>query len=340
LLVGILALPAVAKVHLSETGSTLLYPIMTVWIKRFARAEGGVQIDAGATGSGVGISAATNGSVQIGASDAYLSDKQMAAGGLLNIPLAVSAQEVDYNVPELRGGPPLQLTADVLGGMYAGTLQFWDDPKIAALNPGRTLPHHAILPVVRADGSGDTFIFTEYLSLALPAWDSTIHYGANVRWPHLRRRLYGTGNAGMIDTCSRAPYSIAYIGISYAERARASGIDVAALRNRSGAFVLPTTGVIRETASAEAASTPDNGRLSMIYSAGTDAYPIVNFEYAIVKAEQPVTGVATPLREFLDWIVDSQSGNDPELLSTVHFAPLPERVRAIARREIASITGT
>jgi phosphate transport system substrate-binding protein len=340
-LVALAAFPAGATVHLSETGSTLLYPIMTVWIRDFCQANAGVRIDAGATGSGVGISAAINGSVQIGASDAYLSDKQMEAGGVLNIPLAVSAQEVDYNVPELRGGPPLQLTAEVLGGMYDGTLEFWDDPKIAALNPGRDLPHHAILPVVRSDGSGDTFIFTQYLSLALPSWNSTIHFGTNVHWPHLRRRtLYGTGNAGMIDNASRAAYSIAYLGISYDARARAAGLSVAALQNRSGAFVAPTTGVIADTASARAEDTPENGRLSLIYSAGADAYPLVNFEYAIVKSEQPAAGVAEPLRAFLDWIVDAQSGNDPALLSTVHFAPLPERVRAIARREIASITGT
>ncbi|HEV8020429.1 MAG TPA: phosphate ABC transporter substrate-binding protein PstS, partial [Candidatus Lustribacter sp.] len=328
-----------AATRLSETGSTLLYPILTVWIERFAPTEPGVRVDAAPTGSGVGIASAISGSAQIGGSDAYLSDAQMKANDLLNVPLAVSAQEIDYNVPELRDTPPLHLSGPVLAGMYDGSIPRWDDPQILALNPGRTLPHHAIVPIHRNDGAGDTFIFTQYLSFTAPSWDQTVHYGTLVRWPANKRAAEGTGNAGMIDTASHAPYSIAYVGISYAERARSEGLAVAALQNRSGAFVLPTTDATLATAEAVAKAVPDDGRISMIYTPGASAYPLVNFEYAIVKVEQRAPGAAAALRDFLDWVIAPDQGNDAATLASVHFAPLPDHVRDIAKRLIASIAG-
>jgi phosphate transport system substrate-binding protein len=330
---------ASAATHMSETGSTLLYPILTVWIERFESGHSDVQIDAAATGSGDGIRAAVTGRVEIGGTDAYLDDRQMLQHDLLNVPLAVSAQEVAYNVPELRGAAPLHLTGPVLAGMYDGSIATWDDPQIAALNPGRTLPHHGIVLVHRTDGSGDTFYFTQYLSRSTPMWDRNTHFGTRVHWPSTAATLEGTGNAGMIETCANAAYSIAYVGISYADRARAAGLDVAAIQNRSGAFVLPTVASTRATAEAMAAAVPDDGRLSLVYSSGPDAYPLVNFEYVVVKIAQSAPGTAAAMRDFLNWIVAPDGGNDAALLASVHFAPLPARVRSLARREISSITG-
>jgi phosphate transport system substrate-binding protein len=260
-------------------------------------------------------------------------------GGLLNIPLAVSAQEIVYHLPELRGGPPLHLTGPVLAGMYDGTIAMWDDPKIAMLNPGQALPHRAIHPVHRTDGSGDTSLFTQYLSLSTSSWDQSVHFGTAVHWPKNRKALEGTGNAGVIEIAADAAYSVAYIGISYAERAQAAGLDVAAIQNRNGAFMLPAVEAMAATAGARAKSAPEDGRLSMIYSPGKDAYPLVNFEYAIVKEQQSSQGTATALRDLLSWIVTPDQGNDASLLGTVHFAPLPDRVREIARRLIAGIEG-
>jgi phosphate transport system substrate-binding protein len=268
-----------------------------------------------------------------------LSDAQMKANDLLNVPLAVSAQEVDYNVPELRAAPPLRLSGPVLADIYDGSIARWDDPRILALNPGRVLPHHVIIPIHRTDGSGDTFIFTQYLSFSTPSWDQTVHFGTLVHWPANKKAAEGTGNAGVIDTARNTPYSIAYVGISYAERARTAGLTFAALQNRSGAFVLPTLEATLATAEAMARAVPDDGRLSMTYTPGAGAYPLVNFEYAIVRAEQSAPGSAVALRDFLGWVVAPDQGNDPMLLATVHFVPLPERVRDIAKRLIASISG-
>jgi phosphate transport system substrate-binding protein len=328
-----------ARVRLSETGSTLLYPILTVWIGRFAPTNPNVRIDAVASGSGVGVASVISGRAQIGGSDAYLSDAQMKTNALENIPLAVSAQEIVYNVPELRDQPPLHLSGAVLAGIYDGSIPNWDDPKIVALNPQSTLPHQPIRPIHRTDDSGDTVLFTQYLALSIPARESAAEFGPLVHWPKKNpKALEGIGNAGVLEA-AYARYSIAYAGISYAERAQAQGLQVAAVQNRSGAFVLPTTEATRATAQAMANAVPDDGRLSMIYTSGPDAYPLINFEYAIVKSNQRAPGSASALRDFLNWIVSADEGNDAALLASVHFSPLPERVRAIARRQISAIAG-
>jgi phosphate transport system substrate-binding protein len=328
-----------ARVRLSETGSTLLYPILTVWIGRFAPTHPNLRIDAAASGSGAGVASVISGRAQIGGSDAYLSDAQMKTNALEDIPLAVSAQEIDYNVPELRDQPPLHLSGAVLAGIYDGSIPNWDDPKIVALNPQSTLPHKPIRPIHRTDASGDTVLFTQYLALSIPARESAAEFGPLIHWPKKNpKALEGIGNGGVIET-AYARYSIAYVGISYAERAQAQGLQVAAVQNRSGAFVLPTTEATRATAQAMAGAVPNDGRLSMIDTAGTASYPLINFEYAIVMSNQRAPGSAAALRDFLNWIVASDEGNDATLLASVHFAPLPERVRAIARRQISAIAG-
>jgi phosphate transport system substrate-binding protein len=329
---------AVAKVRLVETGSTLLYPIMTRWIGLYGALHRAMSFRAAPTGSGVGIRAATTGDAQIGASDTYLSDALVKDGRLVNIPLAVSAGEIDYNIPELRGGPALQLSGPILAGIYAGTIASWDDPLIAEINPGRSLPHHTILPVHRSDGSGDTSLFTEFLSRSTPSWDRSVHFGTDVRWPVNPRALESVGNAGVIDMASRVPYSVAYVGISYTARAQVAKLDVAALRDRDGAYVLPTDENLAASVQA-AGALPADGRLSIIYRAGRATYPIVNFEYAVVRTKQTAPGMASALRDFLAWIVSPTTGNAPDLLSEVHMLPLPSQAREVAIQQIKSISG-
>jgi phosphate transport system substrate-binding protein len=159
----------------AETGSTLIYPAFQAWAGSYVKVDPAVHITVGATGSEAGINSAIAGQVQIGTSDAYMSDKQaMANPNILNIPLAISAQLVVVNLPELRGSS-LKLSGPVLAGIYSGKIQEWDVAPIAALNGGVLLPHHAIVPVYRADGSGDTFIFTQFLTFSTP----DVHLGAN-----------------------------------------------------------------------------------------------------------------------------------------------------------------
>jgi phosphate transport system substrate-binding protein len=153
---------AAAQVKLLETGSSLLYPLMNIWVKDYQSSHPDVQITTQSTGSG--ISQAMNGTAQIGASDAYVSDAQIQQTRTLNIPLAISAQQINYNLPELNASQHLHLSGPVLAGIYSGSIQYWDDSQIAELNRDLhvKLPHEKIIPIRRSDGSGDTFIFTQY----------------------------------------------------------------------------------------------------------------------------------------------------------------------------------
>jgi phosphate transport system substrate-binding protein len=328
---------AAAATNLTEAGSTLLYPLMSVWIAKYTQVHPEVQMTAQATGSSAGVADALSGEAQIGGSDAYLTDTQMQAG-LLNIPVAVSAKEIDYNVPELHGGEPLRLSGPTLARIYNGSIAAWDDARIRSINPGRTLPHHAIAPIHRIEGSGDTFLFTSYLALSTPVWDRSVHAGNRVNWPQVGSALGARGNAGMIDLCERVPYSIAYVGISYANRARGSGLDAAVLENRVGAYQAASAEAIQAALDA-AGQVPADGRASMIFANGAGSYPLVNFEYAIVKERQTTPGVANAIRDFLEWAVSPSDGNDPNVLGEFHFEPLPGQARSSALQQIKSISG-
>ena len=160
-----------AEVTLAETGSTLIYPVFRVWAADYPKTHPGVTVTAAATDSGAGVEQAISGAAQIGVSDAYMSDTQVRDNPLvINVPMAISAQTVNYNIPDLNG-QNLKLDGPTLAGIYAGKIQSWDDPAIAAINPNVKLPHNAIVPIRRSDVSGDTFIFTQYLTFTTPSWE-------------------------------------------------------------------------------------------------------------------------------------------------------------------------
>ncbi|HUY60305.1 MAG TPA: phosphate ABC transporter substrate-binding protein PstS, partial [Candidatus Dormibacteraeota bacterium] len=198
---------------LNEAGSTLLYPYLQVLAPAFNAAYSHITLQPGPGGSGKGISDAIGGLVQVGGSDAYLSAALAAANpGLLNIPIAISAQAVDYNVPGVPNH--LKLTGNILAQIYQGKITHWNDSAIAALNPGVSLPATAIVPVRRVDSSGDTFIFTSLLSKTNAAWNRGPSFGTTVTWPAVRSELTAEGNPGMIQVCHNTPGCIAYIGVS------------------------------------------------------------------------------------------------------------------------------
>ena len=176
---------------ISEAGSSLLYPLMGTWASAYQRQTPGVSVKTTSTSSGKGIAAASAGSVDLGASDAYLSSGDVVkTPALVNIPLAIAAQTVIYNLPDVSAADHVRLDAAVLAGIYEGTITTWDDPRIAAINPGASLPADKIVPVYRADMSGDTFLFTGYLSTGSQSapgtqWNSKVGYGTTVAWPHV-----------------------------------------------------------------------------------------------------------------------------------------------------------
>ena len=320
-------------VPLVETGSSLLYPLFNLWVPAYTASHPGANITTTSTGSGAGIAQSLKGLVNIGASDAYLSNTMASAHpNMLSIPLAISSQAINYNLPGITN---LKLSGPILAGIYSGKITNWNDPAIAAANPGVSLPNHVIIPIHRTDGSGDTFIFTQYLTASDSNWASSVKFGTSVSWPAVAGGIGANGNQGMVSAAKANPYSVAYIGVSFADQAAQAGLGQAELLNKAGKYVLPTPATISAAAASVADSTPADERISMVFAPGENAYPIVNYEYAIINANQPTPAIAGAVQDFLTWAITE--GNSMSYLSQVHFIPLPSAVVALSKAQIQKI---
>jgi phosphate transport system substrate-binding protein len=261
LAVSSLAAGRSGAVTIAETGSTLIYPMFKAWVAAYAKIDPDVNLTISATDSGAGIAQAIAKQVQIGVSDAYMSDNQaMANPHILNIPLAIAAQTVEANLPELRG-TPLKLSGPVLVAIYSGKVREWDAEPIASLNRGVHLPHHAIVPVRRADSSGDTFVFTQFLTFSTPAWENRIGYGTTVSRPSTSGVLTASGNQEMVQVIARTQYAIGYVGASFGADADKAGLITAMLENQDGKFLLPTSATIAAAAAPLTPPTPPTSGL-------------------------------------------------------------------------------
>jgi phosphate transport system substrate-binding protein len=314
-----------------ETGSSLFYPLMSAWAAGYAKLHGNIQVTTASTGSGTGQSDALNGTVQIGASDAYLPPSDPT--NLLDIPEDVSAQQIDYNVNGISASHVhLKLSATLLVSIYDGKITKWNDPAIAKLNPGVKLPSETIVPIHRSDGSGDTFIFTQYLAYQDPSgWvQSAGGPATSVQWPSVSSALAEKGNQGMESTCKATPGCIAYIGVSYLREAVKNGLAYAELLNGSDNFVLPTpTNIANEVASFK--KIPTTGAISLVDSkVAKYGYPIANFEYAIVNDDQPSSTTAQAIKAFLAWGMDPRDGSSPTYLAPVYFQSLAPNAMQVA----------
>jgi phosphate transport system substrate-binding protein len=327
--------PASATASMTETGSTLLFPLVSAWATDYQKLYKQLTITTGGTGSGTGITDASTGTVDIGASDAYLSSADKSAHpSLLNIALAISAQQINYNIPHVKSG--LKLDGAVLAGIYSGKITTWNAPQITALNPGMKLPSLKIVPLRRLDSSGDTFLFTSYLNAQSPsAWGAS-NVGTTVSWPSVPGELSETGNGGMVSGCGATKGCIAYIGISYLAKTQAAGLGQAVLKNAAGKYVAPTSATVSAAAAAQTAKTPPNETISLINGPGANSYPIINYEYAIVNTKQTNPTTAEDMRAFLHWAVHSGQSMST-YLSTVNFQALPSKVVGYSDAQIAKI---
>ena len=321
----------------TETGSTLMYPIFNLWASGYAEKFSNSTIQTAGTGSGTGISEAENGTIDIGASDAYLSPSVSQSNpSLRNIPLAISAQLVNYNVPGVTAH--LKLSGKLLSQIYQGQVTNWNAQQIVSANPGVTLPNLPIVTLHRSDSSGDTFLFTSYLSKAdASGWGAKIGYNTTVPWPAAPGALGETGNSGMVSGCKATPGCIAYIGISYLTQTLQAGLGYGALQNGKGQYVLPTSANIAAEAAGFIKKTPANGTISLIYGNINNGYPIVNYEYAIVQAHQSSSSTAKNIRSVLEWAINKNYGSDTSYLSQVDFQALPTKVFAQSVKQILNI---
>jgi len=321
---------------LTETGSTLLYPLWNIWAPAYQSEFSQVSVTTGGTGSGTGIADAASGTVNIGSSDAYLSSTQLTSTpNLLNIPLAISYQIIEYNIPGLTAH--LKLNGTLLSQIYQGKITSWNDPAIAAVNPGVTLPNLKIVALHRSDGSGDTFIFSQYLADSDPAWASKYSFGTTISWPTITNELGENGNGGMVSGCQATSGCIAYVGISYLNSVLSDGETYAQLENGNGQYEMPTSTTVAAEAAGFTAKTPASGTISMIDGKINGGYPIVNYEYAIVNKSQSSATTAKAIRSLLEWAIDPSYGQSSQYLSQVRFEPLPVKIVTQSYKQIKAI---
>lgn len=315
-------------VSLTGAGATFPFPLYTKWVSEYARANPGVAINYQSIGSGGGIRQITEGTVDFGASDAPMTDEQLAkAKDVLHVPTCLGAVVLAYNVQGVGTG--LKLTPAAAAGIFLGEVKSWDDPAIASENPGVPLPSRPIATVHRSDGSGTTKIFLDYLSAVSPAWARGPGSGTSVSWPI---GLGAKGNEGVAGLLKTQPDSIGYVELAYAAQNR---MPVASLRNRAGRFVAPTLESTTAAAAGAARKIPEDLRVSIVDAEGEGAYPIAGFTYILLHARQADAAKGRALVGFLGWaLTDGQKYTAP-----LHYAALPPEVAGKAQDRLSLVTG-
>ncbi|HTR63874.1 MAG TPA: phosphate ABC transporter substrate-binding protein PstS [Candidatus Binataceae bacterium] len=326
-----------APIELKVIGSTSLDPLVKLWIPDYTASHPGVTITSVPAGSGAGVEAVISGTAQIGLSDAYLSDEQAEQNPqLINLPLAISARTINYNIPEI-GKQTLKLDGPAIAGIYSGNIREWDSAEIKALNPGEALPHRTIVPIRREDASGATFIFSQFLEFSTPSWGDKVRSGMSIAWPNVPGEKAAVGNGGELEILAATPYGIAYIGISWEGDVTKAGLGTAMVKNQAGEFLLPTSETISAAASELDARTPPDERLTLVFAPGPNSYPLIAYEYAVVSTRQRDPAVAAAIREFLKWAASPTGGHAAKYLDQVHFVELPLFLRAMNEKQIAQI---
>ena len=328
------AASATASVDLNGAGATFPYPIYRKWTEDYA-AKTGVKVNYQAIGSGGGIRQLSDMTVDFGASDAPMSESDMAGakgGAVMHVPTVVGAVVLGYNLPQLT--QPLMLTGDAIADIFQGKITKWNDPRIATLNKGAKLPAADILVVHRSDGSGTTFIFSDYLSAVNAAWAKAPGRGKELQWPV---GIGAKGNDGVAGQVKQTPNSIGYMELAYAKQNK---IAYAHVRNAAGKFVEPT--IESTTAAAEGALSklPANTdyRISIVNAAGANAYPIASFTWIMLYRNPADAGKARKLNDFLKWALTEGEA----AAGALDFAPLPASLsqKLIARLDSIQVGGT
>jgi len=323
-----LALAAVASraaVLVTGAGATFPYPIYSKWFDEFHKHFSDFQINYQSIGSGGGIRQVTEGTVDFGATDGPMTDEQLAAAKIpiLHLPTVLGAVVPTFN---LAGIERLRFTPEALAGIFLGKVTKWDDAAIAEANPGVKLPAIALVPMHRSDGSGTTYIFTDYLSKVSPEWQRNVGRGTSVNWPV---GLGGKGNEGVAGLVKQTPNAIGYVELIYALQNKLPYGDV---RNRAGQFVLASLESVTAAAAA-AENMPDDFRVSITDPPAAAAYPIASFTWLLVPTRIADAEKGAAIKKFLEWMLsDGQSFAAP-----LNYAPLPLAVVTRERQALSKI---
>jgi phosphate transport system substrate-binding protein len=321
-----LALPVLAQTKLIGAGATFPYPMYSKWFSDYNKLHPDVEINYQSIGSGGGIRQVLAGTVDFGASDGPMTDEQLGQSKvkILHIPTVLGADVPAYNVPGVGG--EIKFTQEALANIFLGKITNWNDPAIAKANPGVNLPNQPIIVVHRSDGSGTTYIFTDYLSKISKEWETTVGKGTSVKWPI---GLGGKGNEGVAGQIRQLQGSIGYIELIYAVQ---NNISYGSVRNPAGTFVKASLDGVTEAA-ASVKTMPADFRVSITNAPGKTAYPISSFTWLLipVQAKDPKNGKI--LADFLNWMVtDGQ-----KTTSQLSYAPLPEGVAEKVKAAIKQV---
>jgi phosphate transport system substrate-binding protein len=322
----VLAVPLFGQTTLNGAGATFPYPIYSKWFSEYAKSHSGVQINYQSIGSGGGIRQVTAGTVDFGASDMPMTDKQLqdVKTKILNIPTVLGADVPAYNIPGVS--EEVKFTPEILSGIFLGKISKWNDKAITAANPGINFPDKEIIVVHRSDGSGTTFIWTDYLSKISSEWKSQVGADTSVRWPV---GMGGKGNEGVAGFIRQMSGSIGYVELIYAIQNK---IPYGSVRNAAGNFVKASLDSVT-AAAASAPKMPADFRVSITNAPGKDAYPISSFTWLLIPAQSKDPAKGKILSDFLNWMVsDGQS-----MTSALAYAPLPENVAAKVKEAIKQV---
>jgi phosphate transport system substrate-binding protein len=319
--------PAAAELLLNGAGATFPYPIYSKWFDEYTKVDPGARFNYQSIGSGGGIRQITERTVDFGASDGPMTDEQLAKapGELLHFPTVLGAVAATFNLP---GNPALRFTPDVLADIFLGKIDKWDSPRIRAINPGATLPADAIVVVHRSDGSGTTYIFTDYLTKISHEWEGRVGRGTSVKWPV---GLGGKGNEGVAGQVKNTPGTLGYVELAYAMK---NGLPVAMIRNQAGQFVAPTIEGTTAAAASAAHSIPADFRVSLTNAPGDKAYPIASFTWLLVYREQTDEAKGRALVRFLRWAL----GEGQKYAADLYYAPLPPEVVKRVEAKVGQIS--
>jgi phosphate transport system substrate-binding protein len=320
------AVPAFAQTTLNGAGATFPYPMYSKWFSEYHKAHPDIQINYQSIGSGGGIRQVLAGTVDFGASDGPMSDEQLAQAKtkILHVPTVLGAVVPAYNVPGVSG--EIKFTPQALAGIFLGKITKWNDDAITAMNPGVKFPDKPIIIVHRSDGSGTTYIFTDYLSKVSPEWQAQVGKNTSVKWPV---GVGGKGNEGVAGMIRQMSGAIGYIELIYAVQ---NNIAYGSLKNGAGNFVKASLDSVTAAAAA-VKSMPADFRVSITNAPGKDSYPISSFTWLLIPEQSKDAAKGKILADFLSWMVEGGQ----KMAAELSYAPLPESVAAKVKVEIKQV---
>jgi phosphate transport system substrate-binding protein len=313
--------------NITAAGATFPYPIYNKWFTEYNQLHPNVKINYQSIGSGGGIKQVSEGTVDFGASDGPMNDQQLAEAKVkvMHVPTVLGSDVPVYNIPGVS--KDLNFTGDEIADIYLGKITKWNDPRLVKDNPGVNLPNAAILPVYRSDGSGTTYIFTDYLSKVSPEWQSKVGKGTSVKWP---AGVGAKGNEGVAGMVRQAPNSFGYVELIYALQNK---MAYGAVKNAAGKYIKATTDGVTAAASGAAKTMPADYRVSITNAPGATSYPISSFTWLLIplKFADPAKGAA--VKDFLTWML----AHGESEASGMGYAPLPAQVQTMVKHTITTI---